>query len=274
MRLVATYVACAGLLSEALVPSTSLRRLTVSHRAQRGARLRAATRPAAISEDERGLLATYDPENIAEFFRRNPALLATRTFDVVSNTVRVVGGLVVDLALAGFPRPPSEAWESVMERRGADIRDLLETAGPTFVKFGQALASRSDLIGVALANELLLLQDRLGYFDDAVANEILSSELPRDSLAAKDLLGSLSPRPLAAASLSQVYQATVDGQTVAVKVCARLVLVLLRPASLIYDRCPSTWAGPTPRAPHAGGQRRCAASSRSANRRVPPNPGR
>ena len=88
--------------------------------------------------------------------------------------------------------------------------------GPTFVKFGQALASRADVVGAEASRELSTLCDGMDFFDDAIAVRVIEEELGVGSpvaRAARDAGGAA-----AAASLAQVYRATLDGETVAIKV--------------------------------------------------------
>mmetsp|Transcript_18429 Transcript_18429/g.27490 ORF Transcript_18429/g.27490 Transcript_18429/m.27490 type:complete len:744 (-) Transcript_18429:316-2547(-) len=103
------------------------------------------------------------------------------------------------------------------------VSRALERLGPTYVKFGQALSSRGDIIPPTLANSLTTLQDRMEPFDTTIAKSIIRAELVKeanvDEETVEKLLKSLSNEPVAAASVGQVYRGHVDGfGEVAVKV--------------------------------------------------------
>jgi ubiquinone biosynthesis protein len=105
---------------------------------------------------------------------------------------------------------------SVGATRGERLRLTLEELGPIFVKFGQALSTRRDLLPADIADELAKLQDRVPPFDGAIA--IASVERSFGS-ALTDIFGSFDATPLAAASIAQVHAATLkDGREVVVKV--------------------------------------------------------
>jgi ubiquinone biosynthesis protein len=99
--------------------------------------------------------------------------------------------------------------------RGERLRLALEELGPIFVKFGQALSTRRDLIPVDIADELAKLQDRVPPFGSDVAIATIEA-----ALGAKlgDTFGSFDSAPLAAASVAQVHAATLKtGQEVVIK---------------------------------------------------------
>src|SRR5574340_1448820 len=100
--------------------------------------------------------------------------------------------------------------------RGVRLRTALERLGPIFVKFGQVLSTRRDLLPLDIADELAKLQDRVPPF----ASELAVAEIER-SLGKRidELFASFERTPVASASIAQVHLATLkDGREVAVKV--------------------------------------------------------
>ena len=99
---------------------------------------------------------------------------------------------------------------------GARIRMALEELGPIFVKFGQAVSTRRDLLPADIADELAKLQDQVPPFATSEALDILAEAFGRP---ADDVFQEFQRTPLAAASVAQVHAARLhDGREVAVKV--------------------------------------------------------
>jgi ubiquinone biosynthesis protein len=100
--------------------------------------------------------------------------------------------------------------------RGERLRLALEELGPIFVKFGQAVSTRRDLLPAEIADELAKLQDRVPPFDSAVAIAAIEKAFGR---GLNDIFDSFDPKPLAAASIAQVHVATLkNGPEVVVKI--------------------------------------------------------
>lgn len=96
------------------------------------------------------------------------------------------------------------------------VRLALVELGPTFVKLGQALSTRPDLVGPALAGELQELQEHAPADPPEVVHDILRHELGRPP---EEVFARFEPEPLASASIGQVHRASLhDGSPVAVKV--------------------------------------------------------
>ena len=120
-----------------------------------------------------------------------------------------VAGAVVAAARLGQKR-------AAPGRPGERLARALNEAGPSFIKLGQALSTRSDILGEEMAADLTLLQDRLPPFSGTLARAAIAEEFgaPLESLFAD-----FDDQAVAAASIAQVHFAvTTDGREVAVKV--------------------------------------------------------
>jgi ubiquinone biosynthesis protein len=108
---------------------------------------------------------------------------------------------------------------SIGVTRGERLRLALEELGPIFVKFGQALSTRRDLLPADIADELAKLQDRVPPFDGAIAIATIEKAF---GVPVPELFGSFESTPLAAASIAQVHAATLKNG-------AEVVAKILRP---------------------------------------------
>lgn len=99
---------------------------------------------------------------------------------------------------------------------GERLRLAFEELGPTFIKFGQLLSNRADLIPPEVIRELTKLQDRAPSFPSEEASRIITEEI---GSSPSELFSEFSPVPVAAASIAQVHQAKLPtGERVVVKV--------------------------------------------------------
>ncbi|XP_021857759.1 protein ACTIVITY OF BC1 COMPLEX KINASE 3, chloroplastic isoform X2 [Spinacia oleracea] len=139
----------------------------------------------------------------------HPQQVLRRTFDILFG----LGSFAFKLLL--------DKWDGQLNQnkslRAVQLRKIFTALGPTFVKIGQGLSTRPDLCPPEYLEELSQLQDALPTFPNAEAFSCIEKQL---DFPLEDIYSSISPSPIAAASLGQVYKAQLkySGQTVAVKV--------------------------------------------------------
>jgi ubiquinone biosynthesis protein len=124
-------------------------------------------------------------------------------------------------------------WRPLAEPRGVRLRRALEMLGPIFVKFGQMLSTRRDLVPLDIADELAQLQDRVPPFPSEQAIATLEAAY-RKPLA--EVFAEFDAAPVASASVAQVHFARLhDGTPVAVKVLRPgIAPVIAHDVSLLY----------------------------------------
>mmetsp|Transcript_17410 Transcript_17410/g.50668 ORF Transcript_17410/g.50668 Transcript_17410/m.50668 type:complete len:854 (-) Transcript_17410:101-2662(-) len=163
--------------------------------------------------------STYDPAAADEFFSERPLLVAGRVFKLAFLTGAFNTGLLFDWLVLGKLLGDEEysALRRAEPQRAKDALALCEKLGPTFIKLGQALSIRTDLVPEAYALELRALQDAVPPFSSEKAREVLRKELGVNELS--EVFATLSNEPVASASIGQVYRGTLkSGEDVAVKV--------------------------------------------------------
>ncbi|XP_010429859.1 PREDICTED: uncharacterized aarF domain-containing protein kinase At1g79600, chloroplastic [Camelina sativa] len=153
--------------------------------------------------------SVYSPELIARKHGSQPFKALRRSLEILG----ALGGFALKL---GIDQKRGNL-EKNMKKRAGQLRRIFTRLGPTFVKLGQGLSTRPDLCPPDYLEELAELQDALPTFPDAEAFACIEREL---DLSLESIFSSISPEPIAAASLGQVYKAQLrySGQVVAVKV--------------------------------------------------------
>ena len=147
-------------------------------------------------------LRRYDPVKTREYFATRPITLLKRGVRSFILLGSFSARLWLDRKTSG-ENVSDEKKKQVNTKRATQLRNLLVSLGPTYVKLGQVLSSRADLLPAEYIEELRVLQDKVPPFDDDLARRILEREL---GPAASRL--SLSSTPIASASLGQVYKGT------------------------------------------------------------------
>jgi len=124
-------------------------------------------------------------------------------------------------------------WRPLTESRGIRLRRALEALGPIFVKFGQMLSTRRDLVPLDIADELAQLQDQVPPFPSSQAIATLEAFYKRPLT---EVFAEFEATPIASASVAQVHFARLnDGTSVAVKVLRPgIAPVIAHDVSLLY----------------------------------------
>ncbi|PIN15423.1 putative unusual protein kinase [Handroanthus impetiginosus] len=168
-----------------------------------------------VDESSEFLPLVYDPDSIAAYWGKRPRAVATRVIQLMS----VAGGFLSRLA-----------WDLVNNKikenevaRAIELREIVTSLGPAYIKLGQALSIRPDILSPTAMTELQKLCDKVPSFPDDVAMALLEEELGQPWY---NIYSELSSSPIAAASLGQVYKGRLkeNGDLVAVKVQRPFVL--------------------------------------------------
>ncbi|KAK9183347.1 hypothetical protein WN944_026498 [Citrus x changshan-huyou] len=168
-----------------------------------------------VDESSEFLPLVYDPASITAYWGKRPRAVATRIVQLLS----VAGGFLSRIA-----------WDIVTKKikenevaRAIELRDIVTSLGPAYIKLGQALSIRPDILSPVAMVELQKLCDKVPSFPDDVAMALIEEELGQPW---QEIYSELSSSPIAAASLGQVYKGRLkeNGDLVAVKVQRPFVL--------------------------------------------------
>ena len=153
--------------------------------------------------------ASYDPVAAEAFFKARPLVVLRRAAQLAALSGSFVASLLLDKLL--------KREEQVVQQRSNELLDLVVALGPTFIKIGQALSIRQDILPAAYAAGLQELQDNVPPFSAAQGRAVIEREL---GIRLSETFSDISLEPIAAASIGQVYRGTVraTGEEVAVKV--------------------------------------------------------
>ncbi|KAK3035360.1 hypothetical protein RJ639_033644, partial [Escallonia herrerae] len=165
----------------------------------------------------RPLPEVYDPQEVADYFSCRPHVVALRLIEVVGS----FASAAIRIRTSGIRTVYMSNVDNDVDRNisqykfGMVLKQTMLNLGPTFIKVGQSLATRPDIIGSEISKALSGLHDQIPPFPRSVAMRIIEEELgPLEAC-----FSSISEEPVAAASFGQVYRGTtLDGFDVAVKV--------------------------------------------------------
>ena len=175
-------------------------------------------------DSQNDLPLEYDYQALKDYYKARPKLWITRLLQVAAAGSQFLVPTVVD-ALTGQLEKNSVA-------RTRALREVLTSLGPFFIKLGQALAIRPDILSPSAMYELQRLCDKVPAFDNELARQTVRDEL---GTSIESVFSEFSPRPIAAASLGQVsvcvalcvcLHACVSA---CVSVCVRVLLVRGKP---------------------------------------------
>ncbi len=155
-------------------------------------------------------LLKYDPEIISKIYQKNPRRLFKRLWQTLIP-------IFIYIISVGWDKLTGQIKkESKARFRAKQLTNLLVELGPAFVKAGQALSTRPDIIPVILLEELSELQDQLPGFDGNKAMELIEEDLNKKI---DEIFLTIDKDPISAASLGQVHKAVLKNkEVVAVKV--------------------------------------------------------
>jgi predicted unusual protein kinase regulating ubiquinone biosynthesis (AarF/ABC1/UbiB family) len=150
----------------------------------------------------------YDPIAIAQYYSTQPLKVFARFISIFIPILNFALGLWLDKI--------TKRSKQNLGKRATQIRKLLTKLGPAYIKIGQALSTRPDLVPPQFLEELAQLQDNIPAFSNEIAYQFIEEELG-DSPEA--IYAEISDLPIAAASLGQVYKGKLwSGEDVAIKV--------------------------------------------------------
>jgi len=170
--------------------------VTVSLRAAGPPTQRSGGKSSVVLTDRAGPEGGYSATEIQQNALQRPLALAGRVAQVAWGIGRFALAIRMD---EWFDR----IGPDVVKQRSKDLKDLLLALGPVYIKIGQALANRPDILRDDYMQELEALQDKVPPFPTSEAMNILREELGCDPM---EVFAQLTPEPVAAASLGQVYR--------------------------------------------------------------------
>jgi aarF domain-containing kinase len=164
------------------------------------------------TDAETGLPYVYNPTTLKVFFQRRPLVVLTRIVQLLN-----VGGTFAITAIFDKLLQRDKNDPDLEIVRAGQLRNILTSLGPFYIKIGQALSIRPDILSPRSMVELQKLCDKVPSYDSKTAFAMFERELGKP---VNEIFSEITPEPVAAASLGQVYKATLrdSGDVVAVKI--------------------------------------------------------
>ena len=157
--------------------------------------------------------AEYNPQAAKEFYRSRNSEKFRRLVQIASLSGGFITNLLFDKLFKREENP------KIVEQRSQQLLEVVTKLGPAFIKVGQALSIRTDLLPAPYVAGLVKLQDAVPPFSATLGRSIIQEELRLKSLS--DAFSDFSPEPVASASIGQVYKASLrnsNNTQVAIKV--------------------------------------------------------
>lgn len=139
-----------------------------------------------VRDDNDALPTVYDPQKLESYFKKRPGAVATRVWQILSTSGAFLFDVVMDYV--------TQNTKDIEVRRAAQLRNTIVSLGPFFIKLGQALSIRPDILSPRAMVELQQLCDKVPCFDSALAMKTIEDELgaPPSSIYSK-----MTPEPVA-----------------------------------------------------------------------------
>jgi len=155
-------------------------------------------------------LLEYDPEKITRIYRKNPTRLLRRLWQTLVPIFVFLSSVLWEKFIGNLKN------ESKAKAKAREFTNLLVELGPAFIKAGQALSTRPDIVPALVLEELAQLQDQLPGFDGELALKCIEEDLNKKI---NEIFIEIDKDPISAASLGQVHKGILkNGSKVAVKV--------------------------------------------------------
>lgn len=163
----------------------------------------------------------YNAQQIEEYWRNRPVTVASRLLEIITELSPLAWAYVRDFKLSSAADRTEEENKSLQHEQASKLRHALTRLGPAFIKAGQQLSIRPDLVPPSVLAELQKLCDSVEPVPDEVSLDVLREELGCSTK--EELLGKFEGgllKRVAAASLGVVFKGTIkeSGEVVAIKI--------------------------------------------------------